>query len=86
MALRPVGLVPADAVPAAVPLEHFAKLAAYEQIAISPSGEHVAIKTPMEDRSGVAIVRLDDMKMTGALKLSQGFHVYDLHWLSLIHI
>ena len=65
---------------AAVPLEHFAKLAAYEQIAISPSGEHVAIKTPMEDRSGVAIVRLDDMKMTGALKLSQGFHVYDLHW------
>lgn len=65
---------------AAVPLEHFAKLAAYEQIAISPSGEHVAIKTPMDDRSGVAIVRLDDMKMTGALKLSQGFHVYDLHW------
>lgn len=65
---------------AQVPLKDFARLAQYTDVQISPDGHYLAIKVPEEDRTSAVIMRVADHKITGALRLESGQHVYRFWW------
>jgi hypothetical protein len=74
-------LLPAAAVPAAdITLRDFARRAQYVEVQLSPDGEHLAVATPREDETGVAIIRLSDMKLVAGGRGGAKVHAQGLWW------
>lgn len=63
-----------------IPVRDFARFAEYGSVKISPTGEYVAVTMPVEDKTGLAIVRLSDGKLTGAMYFAEKQHVGEFWW------
>jgi dipeptidyl aminopeptidase/acylaminoacyl peptidase len=65
-----------------VDLDRFLKRDRYETIKISPDGRHYAATIPMEDRTGLAIIRRADMTMVSRAVGVPRSAVADFWWVS----
>jgi dienelactone hydrolase len=72
--------VAAAAEPPLVPVKDFARKPAFERAKISPSGEYLAVSTPVGDQTSLAIIGLKDRKITGGIQFRTGEHVHDFWW------
>lgn len=54
----------------------------YESMSLSPSGEYVATRVPLEDRTVLAIVRRTDMKVTASVDPGKDGFVDSSFWVS----
>lgn len=54
----------------------------YESMSLSPSGEYVATRVPLEDRTVLAIVRRADMKVTASVDPGEDGFVDSSFWVS----
>ena len=52
----------------------------FNDIKISPDGEHFAATVPLEDKTGLAIIRRSDSKVISSFSLGKDNHVYDFDW------
>lgn len=67
---------------AEIPLRDFLRRAEFGQVKLSPDGMHLAVTIPGEDRTGLAILRVADRKITAALNFRDQEHVADFWWVS----
>lgn len=67
---------------AQIPVETFAKLPDIRDLSLSPTGEYLAASVPRGDRTGLVVVRLDDMEAVTAKDFGAKTHVFDLEWVS----
>lgn len=67
---------------AAAPLDDMLRKPRYGLLQISPSGEHISMTVPMEDRTVLAIVRLSDMQVTATVDPGKDAAVDDAVWVS----
>jgi dipeptidyl aminopeptidase/acylaminoacyl peptidase len=67
---------------AQVDLDRFLRRDAYETIKISPDGRYYAATIPLEDRTGLAIVRREDMTMVSRAIGVKRSAVADFWWVS----
>jgi dipeptidyl aminopeptidase/acylaminoacyl peptidase len=67
---------------AAVDVSEFIRRDTFKQIKISPTGEYIAATVPMEDRTGMVILRREDGKRTAAFALGKDTHVQGFVWVN----
>jgi len=67
---------------AQVDVDAFLKRDRYEQIKISPSGEFYAVTMPLEDRTGLVIVRRSDRKPTAKVVAGENSRVGGFWWVN----
>lgn len=67
---------------AAAPLDDLLRKPRYGHLQISPSGEHLSMTVPMEDRTVLAILRLSDMQVTATVDPGKDAAVDDAVWVS----
>lgn len=67
---------------AANPLDDLLRKPRYGLLTISPSGEHISMTVPMEDRTVLAILRLSDMQVTATVDPGKDAFVDDAVWVS----
>ncbi|HEX7803438.1 MAG TPA: S9 family peptidase [Pseudoxanthomonas sp.] len=60
----------------------FIKKDVFEQITISPTGDYYAATVPMEDRTGLVVMRRSDLKVTASLAMGKNSHIEDFVWVS----
>lgn len=73
----------ADAqVPAPVDVGPFIRRDTFETITISPNGEYLAATVPLEDRTGMVVMRRSDKAITARMTLGKDTHFQSLHWVS----
>lgn len=65
-----------------LPIKDFARLPQYTQAKISPTGEYLAVTVPSDDQTGLAIIRLADMKLTGGARGGRNTHVANFWWVN----
>ncbi len=75
-------LAVSDAAVAAPTLDEFLKRAALEDLTISPSGDHIAARVPLDDRTAMVILRRSDMAVTASLDPGQDGYVDAGYWVS----
>jgi dipeptidyl aminopeptidase/acylaminoacyl peptidase len=65
-----------------IPVTDFAKYAEIDEVALSPTGEYVAMAVPTPDgkETNLQIIRLADGTMVKALRFGQESHVRDVVW------
>jgi dipeptidyl aminopeptidase/acylaminoacyl peptidase len=68
------------AVAADVPIRDFARLPQYTRVKLSPTGEYLAVAIPQGDQTGIAIIRLADMKLVSGGRGGHKKHVADFWW------
>lgn len=66
----------------AVDLEHYLRRDAFTDIKISPTGEFYAATIPMEDRTGLAIMRRADSQLVGSFVPPKNNHANDFDWVN----
>ncbi|WP_421576122.1 alpha/beta hydrolase family protein [Stenotrophomonas maltophilia] len=66
----------------AVDLEHYLRRDTFTDIKISPTGAFYAATIPMEDRTGLAIVRREDGKLIGSFVPPKNNHASDFDWVN----
>lgn len=66
----------------AVDLEHYLRRNTFTDIKISPTGAFYAATIPMEDRTGLAIVRREDGKLIGSFVPPKNNHANDFDWVN----
>lgn len=54
----------------------------FETITISPNGEYMAATVPLEDRTGMVVMRRADKAITARLTLGKDTHFQSLHWVN----
>lgn len=64
------------------PVDDMIRKARYGLLSISPSGDHVSMTVPMEDRTVLAILRLADMQVTATVDPGKNAFVDDAVWVS----
>lgn len=67
---------------AAYTMEDFLRLDKFGQIKLSPDGRHFAATVPTDEGNILAVINLDDMKMTGYFKPAGKIVVADFWWAS----
>ncbi len=65
-----------------IPLRDFVRRAEFDQVKLSPDGAFLAVTIPGEDRTGLAIMRIADRKITAALNFRGQEHAADFWWVS----
>lgn len=65
---------------AQVDLEAHLKNNDFNDIKISPDGQYFATTIPMDDKTGIAILRRADSKVVSSFSLGKNNHVYDFTW------
>jgi len=65
---------------AQVDLDAFLRNDQFEDLKISPDGQYLAATVPLEDRTGLAILRRSDNKITGTFALGRHTHVGRFFW------
>lgn len=66
----------------AVDLEHYLRRDTFTDIKISPTGAFYAATIPMEDRTGLAIMRREDGKLIGSFVPPKNNHANDFDWVN----
>lgn len=79
-ALVAIGLAASAHAQAQVDLESFLRKNDFNDIKISPDGQYFATTVPMEDKTGLAILRRSDAKVITSFALGKNNHIYDFHW------
>ncbi|WP_434212178.1 alpha/beta hydrolase family protein [[Pseudomonas] boreopolis] len=54
----------------------------FEDIKLSPTGEYYAATIPLEDRTGLVVVRRGSKDIAGTFSLGRNAHVNDFHWVN----
>lgn len=54
----------------------------FNEIKLSPTGEYYAASVPLEDRTGLVIIRRADNQVTGTFGVGSNSHVDDFSWVS----
>lgn len=54
----------------------------FNDIKISPDGQYFAATVPLEDKTGLAIIRRADSKVVSSFSLGKNNHVYDFTWVN----
>ena len=77
-----LALVAAPAIAQQIPVEDFAKYAELDEVALSPTGEYLALALPTPDgkETNLQIVRLSDSKALKTLRFGQENHVMNVTW------
>src|SRR5690348_16158930 len=77
-----LALVAAPAIAQQIPVEDFAKYAELDEVALSPTGEYLALALPTPDgkETNLQIVRLSDNKALKTLRFGQENHVMNVTW------
>lgn len=63
-----------------VSLEDFSRQAEFGDVVISPDGRHLAVSVPDGSQTNLAVIRLEDMKLTAAIPGGRDTHVAGIHW------
>ncbi|MEG3192257.1 alpha/beta hydrolase family protein [Lysobacter sp. D1-1-M9] len=79
--LLATGLATAPAA-TAVDVRAYVKKDAFNQIKISPDGDHYAATIPREDRTGLVIMRRSDNTLTAGFHMGKNTHVADFDWVN----
>lgn len=77
-----LSVVAGQACPKEVPVEDFARRPKFTDAKISPTGEYLAVSVPQDDQTGLVIIRLADMKITGGARGGLRTHVADFWWVN----
>ena len=48
-----------------IPVKDFFRDSAFEDVVLSPDGKYIAVVVPQPDRSVLAVLRVEDMKLIG---------------------
>lgn len=75
-----VVLFPASAWCKEVPVKDFFRSAAFEELALSPDGKHIAIVLQQEDRSVMAVLQTDTKKVVGKWDYGENRHFNSISW------
>jgi dipeptidyl aminopeptidase/acylaminoacyl peptidase len=67
---------------AAVDLTPFVRKDTFETIVLSPTGEYLAATVPLEDRTGLVIMRRTDKAVTARFTLGRDTHLIDPVWVN----
>lgn len=77
-------LVACAGVPASVDAinvdDYVVRKSVFQDIKISPDGTYYAASVPLSDRTAVAILRREDMKVTASFSIGKHKHVVDFEW------
>jgi dipeptidyl aminopeptidase/acylaminoacyl peptidase len=65
-----------------VDLTPFVRKDTFETIVLSPTGEYLAATVPLEDRTGLVIMRRSDKQVTARFTLGRDTHLTDVVWVS----
>ena len=65
-----------------IPIRDFARLPQYTRVKLSPTGEYLAVAIPKGDQTGVAIIRLADMKLVSGGLGGPKTHVANFWWVN----
>ncbi len=65
-----------------IPVEDFLKRDAFESLILSPTGEYLAATVPMQDRTGLVILRRSDMKQMGHVTLQAKTIIGNVYWVN----
>lgn len=60
----------------------FARRPEYDQLKISPKGDYLAVSVPLGEGSGIAVLRVSDMKALSATKLGAKLSAETITWVS----
>ncbi len=67
---------------AQVNLDGYIKKNEFNDIQISPDGQYLAATVPLEDRTGLAVLRRSDSKVMTSISLGKNNHVGDFFWVN----
>ena len=67
---------------AAVDLTPFLRKDTFAEIVLSPNGEYLAATVPLEDRTGLVIMRRADKEVTARFTLGRDTHIGDMVWVN----
>src|SRR5688500_8241805 len=84
LALLALLAAPAIAAAEAAPVDvaPFVRKDTFETITLSPTGEFLAATVPLEDRTGLVIMRRADKAVTARFTLGRDTHLQDLVWVN----
>lgn len=68
--------------PAPVDVDQFIRRDSFERITISPNGDYLAATVPLEDRTGLVVLRRSDKVVTARMTLGKDTHFQSLHWVN----
>lgn len=68
--------------PASVDLDPYLRKDLFSDITISPTGEYFAATVPLEDRTGLVVLRRSDMKITARVSMGKDSHILSVAWVS----
>ncbi|WP_242110721.1 alpha/beta hydrolase family protein [Luteimonas aquatica] len=71
-----------DKAPVQFDIAPYIKKAEFEDIKISPTGEYYAATIPLEDRTGLVILRRSDNKISAGFSIGKNTVVYDFTWVN----
>lgn len=74
-----VAMTPAQA---QVSLDGYIKKNEFNDIKISPDGQYLAATVPLEDRTGLAVLRRSDSKVMTSISLGKNSHVAGFFWVN----
>ena len=74
------GCLPPALMAAPVNLDTFLARDQFQQIQLSPDGSQMAASVPLDDRTGLVIIRLADNTVTGTFSPPSNNHVADFSW------
>ena len=80
--LAPAFVAPAAAQPAPVDVSPFVRKDSFENITLSPTGEYLAATVPLEDRTGLVVMRRADKAVTARFTLGKDTHFQGLYWVN----
>lgn len=67
---------------AQVEIGQFVELDSFGNIKLSPTGEYFAMTVPVEDHTGLAIMRRSDGQLTASFRFNKGTHVNGFWWVN----
>lgn len=80
--LLPAFAAPVAAQPAPVDVAPFVRKDTFENITLSPTGEYLAATVPLDDRTGLVVMRRADKQVTARFTLGKDTHFQDLYWVN----
>jgi len=63
-----------------IPVKDFFRDSAFEDVVLSPDGKYIAVVVPQPDRSVLAVLRIEDMKLIGKWDYGENRHFNGVMW------
>jgi dipeptidyl aminopeptidase/acylaminoacyl peptidase len=80
LALLSLLITPGQAAAEPHDISYFSRDTAFSSVKISPDGKHLAVMTPVDGRSGVAILNTETLEPTFIARFSEDKQVGEYHW------